>query len=77
MVDTMKNKLMDYVMVDNIFTSEECQTYMNKLNQTYWQPHRWYQNESDQYHDVKDFEVTYHTEIQTMMRDPVMKFVTK
>jgi predicted 2-oxoglutarate/Fe(II)-dependent dioxygenase YbiX len=73
----MKNDLMDYVMVDNIFTSEECQTYMNKLNQTHWQPHRWYQNESDQFHNIKDFEVTYHTEIQNMMRDPVMKFLTK
>ncbi len=77
MANQMKNKLMDYVMVDNVFTPEECQTYMNKLVLNYWQPHRWYQNTSSKYLNRKDFNVTYDVEVQNMMKDSVMKFAAK
>jgi len=73
----MKNELMDYVMVDNIFTPEECQSYISKLDRNHWGPHRWYQNANDEFHNVKDFSVTYDIEVQNLMRDPVMNFAAK
>ena len=74
MVFQIKNKLMDYVMVDNIFTPKECQSYISKLDQIHWKPHEWYRNANDEFHNVKDFSVTYDIEVQNLMKDSIMKF---
>lgn len=71
------DKLSDYVMVDNVFSPEECELYIKKIEECTWKPHRWYRNASDTFHDVKDFDVTYSVEIQNMMREKIYKFVCK
>lgn len=71
------SELFDYVMVDNVFSPEECQRYISKLNQNHWGPHRWYKNSAAEFHDVKDFSVTYDIEVQNLMKDSVMRFAAK
>lgn len=71
------NKLLDYVMVDNIFTPEECQQYISKLDKNHWKPHVWFKNSDAEYHDVKDFNVTYDAELQNLMKESVMRFAAK
>lgn len=71
----MKN-LIDYVMVDNLFTSEQCQEYISVLDKCHWGPHRWYNNAESEFKDRKDFDVSYNVEVQTLMKDPIMNFFT-
>jgi predicted 2-oxoglutarate/Fe(II)-dependent dioxygenase YbiX len=73
----MSDKLSDYVMVGNVFTPEQCQWYIEKLNQHKWQPHRWFQNDTSEYVYRKDFDTTYDSELQNTMKDPILKFVYK
>lgn len=72
----MKN-LNDYVMVENVFSPEECQQYINKIEECSWRPHRWYRNASDTFHNVKDFDVTYSVDTQNMMKDGIYKLICK
>ena len=70
-------ELLDYVMIDNIFTQEQCEQYVSRLKETKWSPHVWYTNNKNTFSDNKDFSVTYSAELQARMKDSVMNMVTK
>ena len=69
--------LFDYVMITNVFTPEQCNEYISKLNNKLWKHHTWYEPGSDQFHNVKDFSVTYAGEVQELMKPSVMTLVEK
>lgn len=69
--------LLDYVMIDNVFTPEQCHSYITKLDENLWSNHRWYRSSEDKFHDIKDFSVTYDPEVQNLMRPNVMNLVAK
>lgn len=67
------SELFDYVMIDNLFTQEECQQYIKKLNSGRWNSHKWYDNSNSQVQNIKDFSVTYNSDLQRAMTDRVIK----
>tara|TARA_B100000035_G_scaffold1024_1_gene867 strand:+ start:1125 stop:1664 length:540 start_codon:yes stop_codon:yes gene_type:complete len=67
--------LLDYVLVDTVFTPEQCNEYIAKLNTKLWKQHTWYEPGSDKFHNVKDFSVTYAGEVQELMKPNVMALV--
>ena len=69
--------LFDYVMVDNIFTKEECERYMKKINENEWQTHNWYGHGTDEYSSINDFSVTYDSDVQEWMLETMVKYVGK
>ena len=69
--------ILDYVMVDNLFTPEQCQEYISILDKCHWGPHRWYDNAQSEFNDRKDFDVTYNMEVQAKMKDAAMYFAGK
>lgn len=73
----LQSDLSDYVMVDNVFSPEECQLFLHKMNDCVWSSHRWYKNSKSTWHDLKDFGVTYNVEVQNMMKENIMKFARK
>jgi len=64
-------------MVDNVFSPEECQLFLHKMNDCVWSSHRWYKNSKSTWHELKHFDVTYNVEVQNMMKENIMKFARK
>lgn len=70
------NDLFDYVFVENIYTENLCKEIIDKLNQNQWKDHRWYGTQQ-KWVNKKDFSVSYNIELQSLMKDNILKVCGK